>query len=145
MEARPPARAATVGPRPPSENKPSEGEPGSYNDDVQQPESRGERFFTRRVRGVNQDSASRAFTDHNGDVMAIWQREGPVHVQDVVLCAQEALQVLRVRGHLLGHSVRAPCADQSLGEEQRHAFLLTVHHHLYTTDGRLKNKQAATT
>lgn len=70
--------------------------------------------------------------------MAVWQREGPVHVQDVMLCAQEALQVLRVRGHLLGHGVHAPCADQSLGEEQRHAFLLPVHHHLHGTDGRFK-------
>lgn len=83
----------------------------------------------------------RAVTDHNGDVMAIRQREGPVHVQDVVLCAQETLQVLRVRGHLLGHGVHAPCADQSLGEEQRHAFLLTVHHHLHGTDGRFKNNR----
>lgn len=87
---------------------------------------------------VNQGDASGASTHHDGDVMAVWQREGPVHVQDVVLCAQEALQVLRVRGHLLGHGVHAPCADQSLGEEQRHALLLPVHHHLRGTDGRFK-------
>lgn len=92
----------------------------------------------RRAGAVNQGDTSRASTHHDGDVMAVWQREGPVHVQDVVLCAQEALQVLRVRGHLLGHGVHAPRADQSLGEEQRHAFLLPVHHHLYGTGGRFK-------
>lgn len=69
-------------------------------------------------------------SDHDGDVMAVWQRQGAVHVQDVVLCAQEALQVLRVRGHLLGHGVHAPPADQSLHEQQRHSLLLTVHHYL---------------
>lgn len=70
------------------------------------------------------------FTDHDGDVMAVMQWQGAVHVQDVVLCAQEALQVLRVRGHLLGHGVHAPRADQSLHEQQRHSLLLTIHHHL---------------
>lgn len=80
--------------------------------------------------GVNGPNVWRALADHDGDVMAIRQREGAVHVQDVVLCAQEALQVLRVRGHLLGHGVHAACAEQSLGEEQRHAFLLSIHHHL---------------
>lgn len=62
--------------------------------------------------------------------MAVWQGQGAVHVQDVVLCAQEVFQVLRVRGHLLGHGVQAPHADQSLHEQQRHSFLLTFHHHL---------------
>lgn len=62
--------------------------------------------------------------------MAVWQRQGAVHVQDVVLCAQEALQVLRVRGHLLGHGVHTLPADQSLHEQQRHALVLTVHHRL---------------
>lgn len=57
-------------------------------------------------------------TDHDGDVMSVRQRQGAVHVQDVVLCAQEALQVLRVGGHLLGHSIHAPPADQSLHEQQ---------------------------
>lgn len=74
--------------------------------------------------------------------MAVRQREGAVHVQDVVLGAQEALQVLRVRGHLLGHGVHAACAEQSLGEEQRHALLLSIHHHLDTTDGGLKGETA---
>lgn len=97
-----------------------------------------EKDLKRQVGGVKGKNVSRAFTDHDGDVMAIWQREGAVHVQDVVLCAQEAVQVLRVRGHLLGHGVRAACADQSLREEQRHAFLLSIHHHLCTTDGCLK-------
>lgn len=83
----------------------------------------------------------RAFTHHDGDVMAVWQREGAVHVQDVVLRAQEALQVLRVRGHLLGHGVHAACADQCLGEEQRHALLLSIHHHLRGPDGRMRNTQ----
>lgn len=69
-------------------------------------------------------------TDHDGNVMSIRQRQGAVHVQDVMLCAQEALQVLRVRGHLLGNSIHAPPADQSLHEQQRHSLLLTVHHHL---------------
>lgn len=74
--------------------------------------------------------------------MTIWQREGPVHVQDVVLCAQEALQVLRVRGHLLGHGVRAACADQSLGEEQRHAVLLSIHQHLGRPDACFRQSTA---
>lgn len=74
-------------------------------------------------------------TDHDGDVMAVGQWQGTVHVQNVVLCAQEALQVLRVRGHLLGHSVHAPPADRSLREEQRHSLLLTVHHHLHKEGG----------
>lgn len=67
--------------------------------------------------------------------MAVGQRQGTVHMQDVVLCAQEALQVLRVRGHLLGHGVHAPPADQSLCEQQRHSLLLTVHHHLQKAGG----------
>lgn len=88
-------------------------------------------------------------TDHDGDVMAVRQWQGAVHVQDVVLCTQEALQVLRVRGHLLGHGVHAPPADQSLHEQQRHSLLLTVHHHLQkpaqrggrrlVSDGKNKN------
>lgn len=69
-------------------------------------------------------------TDHDGDVMAVRQWQGAVHVQDVVLSAQEALQVLRVRGHLLGNSVHTPPADQSLHEQQRHSLLFTIHHHL---------------
>lgn len=76
------------------------------------------------------------FTDHDGNVMAVWQRQGAVHVQDVVLCAQEALQVLRVRGHLLGHGIHAPRADQSFHEQQRHSFLLAVHHHLQKPEHR---------
>lgn len=75
-------------------------------------------------------------TDHDGDVMAVWQRQGAIHVQDVVLCAQEALQVLRVRGHLLGYGVHATPADQSLHEQQRHSLLLTVHHHLQKPEQR---------
>lgn len=62
--------------------------------------------------------------------MAVWQRQGTIHVQDVVLCAQEAFQVLRVRGHLLGDGIHAPPADQSLHEQQRHSLLITVHHSL---------------
>lgn len=100
-----------------------------------------ERDVRRRVAGAQGD-VWRAFTDHDGDVMAIWQREGAVHVQDVVLCAQKALQVLRVRGHLLGHGVHAAGADQSLGQEQRHAFLLSIHHHLDGAEGRLEGKTA---
>lgn len=96
----------------------------------------------RRVGGIRGENVPRVLTDHDGDVMAIWQRQWAVHVQNVVLCAQEALQVLRVRGHLLGHSVHAAGADQSLGEEQRHAFLLSIHHHLYATDGCLKEETA---
>lgn len=64
-------------------------------------------------------------TNHDGDVMAVWQRQGAIHVQDVMLCAQEALQVLRVRRHLLGHGIYTPPADQ-----QWHSLLLTIHHHL---------------
>lgn len=100
-----------------------------------------EKDLRRRVGGLNGENASRAATDHDGDVMAIRQREGAVHVQDVVLCAQEALQVLRVRGHLLGHGVGAACADQSLGEEQRHAVLLSIHHHLGRTDACMKDSE----
>lgn len=69
-------------------------------------------------------------------------------MQDIVLRAQEALQVLGVRGHLLGHGVHTPCVDQSLHEEQRHPFLLTIHYHLQkpeqrggrrlVSDGRMK-------
>lgn len=51
-------------------------------------------------------------TNHDGDVMAVWQRQGAIHVQDVMLCAQEALQVLRVRRHLLRHGIYTPPADQ---------------------------------
>lgn len=82
---------------------------------------------------INKDSL---VTDHDGDVMAVWQRQGAIHVQDVVLCAQEALQVLRVRGHLLGYGVHATPADQSLHEQQRHSLLLTVHHHLQKPEER---------
>lgn len=70
-------------------------------------------------------------TDHDGNVMAVGQWQGTIHVQDVVLCAQEALQVLRVRSHLLGHGIHTPPADRSLREKQRHPLLLTVHHHLH--------------
>lgn len=66
--------------------------------------------------------------------MAIWQRQGAVHVQDVVLCAQEALQILGVSGHLLGYGVYTPPADQRLHDQQRHSVLLTVHHHLQTLE-----------
>lgn len=62
--------------------------------------------------------------------MAVRQRQGTVHVQDVVLCPQKTLQVLRVRGHLLEHGVHAPPADQSLHEEQRHSLFLSVYRHL---------------
>lgn len=66
--------------------------------------------------------------------MAVRQRQGAIHVQDIVLCAEETLQVLRVRGHLLGHCVRATPADQSLHEDQRHSLFLTVHNHLQKAD-----------
>lgn len=69
---------------------------------------------------------------HDGDIMAVRQRQGAVHVQDVVLCVQEALQVLRVRRHLLRHGVHAAPADQFLHDQQRDALLLSVHHHLQT-------------
>lgn len=94
-----------------------------------------------RAGGLRRENVPRAPTDHDGDVMAVRQRQRAVHVQNVVLRAQEALQVLRVRGHLLGHGVHAAGADQSLGEEQRHAVLLSVHHHLHATDGCLKEER----
>lgn len=76
------------------------------------------------------DGTFSGVTDHDGDVMAVRQRQGAVHVQDVVLCAQEALQILGVRRHLLRHGVHAPPADQSLHKQQGRSLLLTVHHHL---------------
>lgn len=44
MEVWLPSRAATEGPRLLSENEPSAGGPGSYNDIAPQPESQGDRF-----------------------------------------------------------------------------------------------------
>lgn len=74
---------------------------------------------------------------HNGDVVAVLQGQGAVHVEDVVLGAEEALQVLGVRGHLLGHGVHTPPAGQSLHAPQRHPLLLSVHlRHLDRTRGR---------
>lgn len=85
-------------------------------------------------------SISSQVTHHDGDVMAVRQRQGAVHVQDVVLCAQEALQILGVGRHLLRHGVHAPPADQCLHKQQGHALLLAVHHPLHKpeqTDDRL--------
>lgn len=43
------------------------------------------------------------FSHHDGYVVAVLQRQRAVHVEDVVLRVQEALQVLWVGGHVLRH------------------------------------------
>lgn len=36
---------------------------------------------------------------HNADVVSVVQRQGSIHLQQVVLCPEKALQVLRVEAH----------------------------------------------
>lgn len=36
---------------------------------------------------------------HNADVVSVVQRERAIHLQQVVLCPEEAFQVLRVEAH----------------------------------------------
>lgn len=36
---------------------------------------------------------------HNANVVSVVQRQGSVHLQQVVLCPEKALQVLRVEAH----------------------------------------------
>lgn len=92
-------------------------EPATRWDNANQCNIHVEMLFTFRQKQSQLARWRRWLTDHDGDVVAARQRQGAVHVQDVVLRAQEALQVLRVGGHLLRHGVHAACADQSLHEE----------------------------
>lgn len=68
------------------------------------------RLQGRREGGINRKSTSEKETRilevrgmtwmyHNADVVSVVQREGAVHLQQVVLCPEEAFQVLRVEAH----------------------------------------------
>lgn len=46
-------------------------------------------------------------THHDGDVVAVRQRQGSVHAQHVELAPQEGFQVLRVQAHDLRDVVQA--------------------------------------
>lgn len=44
---------------------------------------------------------------HDADVVSVVQRQGSIHLQQVVLCPEEALQVLRVEAHHHRNVVKA--------------------------------------
>lgn len=53
---------------------------------------------------------------HDADVVSVVQRQGSVHLQQVVLCAEEARQVMRVEAHHHRDVVEAAERDKRILE-----------------------------
>lgn len=57
-------------------------------------------------------------THHDGDVVPAVKGQWPIHVHQVVLHLEEAVKVLWVVAHLLGHCLQPPPARQHLHEKE---------------------------
>lgn len=78
---------------------------------------------------------------HDGDEVAAVEGQRPVHVQQVMLEAEEAVQVVWVVAHLLGDGLDPPPAGQGLHKEQLGGPLLVTGAHLAQLDREGQKEQ----
>jgi len=87
---------------------------------------------SRESRGAEQSPpsplAAPSGAHHDGNVVPAVEGQRAVHVHQVVLRLEEAVKVLRVVAHLLGHRLQPPSARQHLHEEELWALRVTARH-----------------